>query len=974
MAADKISELVDQAAFAQLDKLIQKVEGAQAALLAAVDTATQFNNALGRSASTRDFVDNQTRAAQALGGVNERVRQVQRTEAQLEEARQRAEQAQQRRDQASAARSDREQARIRETIRPYQLLRVALEEARNAAGDIGAVFGTNDQRFIDATRRVQDLQRQFAAINTPLGRFRDNVGNYASGFNGLGNSINQITREFPAFSNSVQTGFLAISNNLPIFFDEIQRTRRQIAALRAEGQQVPGLFAQLTTSIVSWGTALSLGVTLLTLYGKDIVNFVGELFTGKQGIDVFADRLKNLNDVYKQSSREAGDQVSKLRILYAAATDVTNSTESRLKATQALQKEFPSVFSNISKEAILNGDAKISYDKLSSSILDNAKAKAAASKISDLVERQFEAEFQKEKIRNARLNELRRNRTEETSFASAFNFNTNKINKRASDAIAEQDRIIKDAQRQIDFFTKLGGGNNALADAIAGTGDKPQQQSDLNDRISAINRLIKLQEEANKRVQDNESSSYETRNKATIDFQNKTIELIKKRTALELDAENLTAQGKVNIVNNGRDEENRIRQEADEQQLKTQSDVNAKYAKQQEELYKLLTSQERNAIQAQEAIQAERLSAIDALRNDEATILKARYDNGEIGAEEYNKRLIEIDKKAAKSRLDLQLETVKKLIEIQSANLALGIGDPKDLQSSIDKLNKLNEEISKLTNPKQDTGGEKDAAKARQELLDIEIDFGRQSLETARAVADGIYQARIQSLEKQKAAIDEQAAYEKEQAQRSIGTSRQKEKQQAIIDQNAANRKKLLDEEIAKQRRRAAISEKVAALASIAINTAIAVTKVTAQTGIGAILAVPLVIASGALQAAAVLAQPLPEFAKGGTTKGGKLIWGEKGTELAVQPDGSTYLSPNKATVTEMPAGTRIFNNTETMRMMAKPERMQHVGAVTIDMDKVVGAVRETTAAVRGLVQRGSSARGVVRSGLSNDYLRRNKI
>ena len=94
--------------------------------------------------------------------------------------------------------------------------------------------------------------------------------------------------------------------------------------------------------------------------------------------------------------------------------------------------------------------------------------------------------------------------------------------------------------------------------------------------------------------------------------------------------------------------------------------------------------------------------------------------------------------------------------------------------------------------------------------------------------------------------------------------------------------------EIAKINRKQAILNKAASLFDIAVNTAVAATKVTAQTGIGAVIAVPLVIAAGALQAAAVIAEPLPEipsFMDGGDLKkgglaeihGGELINTDKG-------------------------------------------------------------------------------------------------
>lgn len=70
------------------------------------------------------------------------------------------------------------------------------------------------------------------ATDAQVGKNTRNVGNYASGYNGLGNSINQITREITVFTFSAQTGFLALSNNIPILTDEIGRLIQKIKNLR----------------------------------------------------------------------------------------------------------------------------------------------------------------------------------------------------------------------------------------------------------------------------------------------------------------------------------------------------------------------------------------------------------------------------------------------------------------------------------------------------------------------------------------------------------------------------------------------------------------------------------------------------------------------------------------------------------------------------------------------------------------------
>jgi hypothetical protein len=112
----------------------------------------------------------------------------------------------------------------------------------------------------------------------------------------LGNSVNQLTREMPAFTYSMQTGFMAISNNIPMFVDQINNIRTANAALIAQGQPVQSVFSQLATSIFSWQTALSLGVTLLTVYGAEMINALDATVAMAEANKLLVETQKKVED------------------------------------------------------------------------------------------------------------------------------------------------------------------------------------------------------------------------------------------------------------------------------------------------------------------------------------------------------------------------------------------------------------------------------------------------------------------------------------------------------------------------------------------------------------------------------------------------------------------------------------------------------------------------------------------------------
>lgn len=231
--------------------------------------------------------------------------------------------------------------------------------------------------------QIKVVQDELNKAEQASGRFQRNVGNYSSAFNGLGMSIQQIARELPTLSMGANMFFLAISNNLPIFFDEVQRARKEYTAYIAElkkgntdVQKVAPVWKQIASGIFSWNTALTVGVTLLTVYGKDIVEWVKELINGKEAVDALKEAQKQLNEAQLEGSKNAQSELLKLRLLRKEAEDTTKPIEQRKKAVSELQRLYPDYLGNIDKEKILTGQISGIYNELASNIKNAAIARA----------------------------------------------------------------------------------------------------------------------------------------------------------------------------------------------------------------------------------------------------------------------------------------------------------------------------------------------------------------------------------------------------------------------------------------------------------------------------------------------------------------------------------------------------------------------------------------------------------------------
>lgn len=261
---------------------------------------------------------------------------------------------------------------LRETLKTLTKQFDALGEAKQKSA-----------KGVQLQKEIDGLNKKILELEMSTGRFGRNVGNYASGFNPLNFQVQQLTRELPSLTISLQQFFLAISNNLPMFADELQRAAAANAKLKAEGHATIPVWRQVLSALGSWQTMLVVGITLLTAYGKEIGQWVAELFKGKIALNETKLVQSNINDAMRQGTKDAQGHLIQLRLLYQVAQDTTISMEKRIGAVKEMKELYPSYLGDVSDEAILTGQAKEQYEKLASALLNVARARAASKKIEE---------------------------------------------------------------------------------------------------------------------------------------------------------------------------------------------------------------------------------------------------------------------------------------------------------------------------------------------------------------------------------------------------------------------------------------------------------------------------------------------------------------------------------------------------------------------------------------------------------------
>lgn len=294
-------------------------------------------------------------------------------------------------------------------IKSEQAVRGSMNEMSQSLGTMRMFYRTlneeerNSQFGQELLKRIQLVDTKIKELDASIGNHQRNVGNYASHWDGLGFSIQQVARELPSISYGLNTFFVAISNNLPILADDIRRAIAKYKAAVAEGKAATPVWKQIVKSIFSWQTALVGGITLLTLYGDKIAAWVAGLFKGKDAIDANAASIEVLNtrieanrNALDSANREFGSQMGNISRLRSEWSKLGNDMNAKLKFVNDNKSGFSqlgvSVNSVADAEKVLIGNT----DAVVASLKARAQATVYQNTLTELYAKQLEAEQRQE--------------------------------------------------------------------------------------------------------------------------------------------------------------------------------------------------------------------------------------------------------------------------------------------------------------------------------------------------------------------------------------------------------------------------------------------------------------------------------------------------------------------------------------------------------------------------------------------------
>lgn len=193
-------------------------------------------------------------------------------------------------------------------------------------------------------------------------------------FNGLHNSIQQMAREMPSLAMGPQTFFMAISNNLPVFTDEVARARNEYNALVAAGGKGVPVWRQILKSLLSWQTALTTGIMLLVMYGDEIISWTKKLFGANKSL---AETCEKLDEFQKSVADTASGVLTTFDRLSKGWAELGNDMKAKehyiIENRDAIDSLGVSVNNTAQAERLFN----TGKDKFIESVMARAKASAA---------------------------------------------------------------------------------------------------------------------------------------------------------------------------------------------------------------------------------------------------------------------------------------------------------------------------------------------------------------------------------------------------------------------------------------------------------------------------------------------------------------------------------------------------------------------------------------------------------------------
>lgn len=329
-----------------------------------------------------------------------------------------------------------------ETKKSIQALEAEIARLQNVISQTPQMDQTENIRQIESLKRqLQALQATAQSTDLVPASAPKAVRTY----NGLNMSIQQLARELPVLSMGPQMFFMAISNNLPIFTDELARARREYEMLTASGQKATPVWKQVLSSIGSFQTLMAVGIALSVAYGREIGNFVSSLFQGEAAARTMADAQREVNETMIADAADYGKQVAAVRSLSAAWKTLGDDLETRKKFIEDNKSEFDKLGVSVGNVHDAENLLVTNTDAFVASLERRARAVAAQQLAAEQYKKSLEYEIKAQELENKAADVRKNEEIDMTAYAADTRFGA----RSASELAEERAKSFEDEAAQL---------------------------------------------------------------------------------------------------------------------------------------------------------------------------------------------------------------------------------------------------------------------------------------------------------------------------------------------------------------------------------------------------------------------------------------------------------------------------------------------------------------------------------------------
>lgn len=290
----------------------------------------------------------------------------------------------------SARKAQKEKKLLEDAARAYNRLDGELRKVSKDYQDLAAKRALGESLTAKELGQLNKLQarlkvlgKAYKSVNNDLIRASGGVNRATSSFDSLGFAVAQITRESPAFLNSLNTGFMAISNNIPMLVDEVTKLKEENKALMAQGQPQIKVWKRVASAFFSWQSLISAAIVALTVLGPKIFDYISDLWDSEKALSAAEKAQRALTKAQIEGAKSTADEVLETKLLFEVAKDVTKSMEDRNLAATKLIESSNGLIKATERQNIISGDSLAIEQKLIDAMVRKATLQALLNEASD---------------------------------------------------------------------------------------------------------------------------------------------------------------------------------------------------------------------------------------------------------------------------------------------------------------------------------------------------------------------------------------------------------------------------------------------------------------------------------------------------------------------------------------------------------------------------------------------------------------